>query len=155
AVSLIGSFEIAGLSQSNKSPFLGGALAGIGALLAAMGSWLMARSEQIGSQHMASLIVIFIMTPIPALLGLGINYLGNHLRRTNDAVTQVILMGVGAFCLYLAGDWLWDVVQGRTGRNEFRTLAWSPLADLGVIALVLAALPTFTTAAEVNSKPDS
>lgn len=147
AVSLIGAFELAGASPRQGNPFVGGALAGAGAVAAA-GGLLMARSEPIGSQHMAGLIVIFVMTPLPALVGLGINYLGNRMRNIPDAATQVILIAVGAFCLYLAGDWLWDVVDAPTVRQEFRTFAWAPLADIGLIALMLAVMPTFTAAPE-------
>jgi hypothetical protein len=117
------------------------ALIGLAIAISAGGSLLMARSEQIRGCHLSGLIVCFVMTPLPSLLGLLINFLGNHLRKTASTTLQVILIGAGFFLLALAVSWGWNLFQAGAARQDFRTFTWAILADLGVISLLLAALP--------------
>jgi hypothetical protein len=122
------------------------ALIGLAIAVSAAGSLLMARSEQIRSCHLSGLIVCFVMTPLPSLVGLLINLLGNHLRKTASTTLQVILIGAGFFLLALSVSWGWNLFQAGAARQDFRAFAWAILADLGVISLLLAALPTLLPA---------
>src|SRR6266849_236652 len=90
AACLIGAFEFSGArgDPPTDSIFSLG-VAGLGIALSAVGSLVMARSERIRGCHMSGLIVCFVMTPIPALIGLGINFLGTCLRKTTVASLQM------------------------------------------------------------------
>jgi hypothetical protein len=140
AASLVGGFEFAKAPHDIAFPL---ALVGLGICGCAAGSLLMARSEQIRGCHMAGLIVCFVMTPIPALFGLGINFVGNLLRKKAASTLQVLLLGFGVFLLALAGMWFLELHQAGRASQEFRAVAWPFLADLGSVAVLLAALPMF------------
>ena len=105
----------------------------------------MARAEQVKSHHLPGLVVCFIMTPLPSLVALAINYIGNWLRRKPNTTWQVLLLGVGVFLLTLAMQGFWGVAQASLERQELQAVAWVFLAELGVISMLLAALPFFST----------
>jgi uncharacterized YccA/Bax inhibitor family protein len=142
-ISFLGGFMFAGGPHGSvprdKQTCL--AIIGVGLVVFAFGSFLIARSEQIRGCHMGGLIVCFLMTPLPSLAGLLINFLGNYLRKTASTPLQVVLIAVGIFLLTLAGNWGWALSHGGIPRIDFRAFVWVIFADLGVACLVLAALP--------------
>jgi hypothetical protein len=144
ALSLVGGFESAG-PRANARPSMNQTsalvLVALGIAVSAAGSLILIRSEQIRRCHFAGLLVIFVMTPIPAFLGLGINYLGAQLRKAANVTVAVILVGAGVFLLALAGSWSSAVLHGGTGARDLRPGAWPIVANLGVVALLLAATP--------------
>ena len=144
-ISFFGRFFFNGGRQNvmpqNKLPYL--ALVGVGVALFALGGYLLARIDQVRGPDLSLIVVVFIMTPLPSLAAYVINLVGNYLRRTNSAVVQMIVMGVGIFLLTLAGSWAWDLHQSGAVRVDFQAVTWPILADFGVVCLVLAALPLF------------
>jgi hypothetical protein len=127
---------------------------GLAIAISSAGSLLMAQSEQIRGCHLSGLIVCFVMTPLPSLVGLLINLLGNCLRRTGSTVLQVILIAAGIFLLTLAGSWGWDLYRAGAGRQDFRTFAWAIVADFGVIFLLLAAVPALSPTERNHVEPE-
>ncbi len=91
------------------------------------------------------------MTPLPAVLGTGVNLLGDRFRKADAAVWQVILVAVGVFLSAMAGSW---VIEGLPlgGQNGIREAAWATLGNLGLCAISLAAMRLFKTA-EVVAQP--
>ena len=113
-VSVLGAFSLAGGLNGGlpKDPLAGLAIIGVGVIAFAAGSFLMARAEQIRSCHFAGLIVCFLMTPLPSLAGLLINFLGNYLRKNASMPVQIALIGLGVALLVLAGNWGVDLFNG-------------------------------------------
>jgi drug/metabolite transporter (DMT)-like permease len=144
-ISVMGGFFFNGgpnkLPPHDKLPYL--AVIGLGVAVFAFGSYVLARLEQVRSSDLSLIIVAFIMVPIPALVSYSIHFLGNYLRRTASATVQVILVGVGVFLLTLAVNWAWTLHEGGVARVDFQAFAWPICADLGVVCLLLAALPMF------------
>ncbi len=119
------------------------------------GSFIMARAEQVRSNQMAFLMVCLIMTPLPSLVALGVHFVGNYMRRTASAPVQVILVAAGVFLLALAANWGWETHDAL--RRDFRAFSWALLANLGLVAILLACLPMFErqkAAACVNDEAD-
>src|SRR5438128_2671635 len=81
AVGFLGGFSFSGGPQCvpPKDKLACLAIIGLGIAGVAWGSFLMARSEQIRACHLSGLAVCFLMTPLPSLAGLLINFLGNYL----------------------------------------------------------------------------
>jgi len=89
AAGFVGAFEFSGArDQPFMDPIVSLSAIGLGIAMSASGSLAMARSERIRGCHMSGLIVCLVMTPIPALMGLGINYLGAQPRKTPAAGLQ-------------------------------------------------------------------
>jgi hypothetical protein len=152
AVSFFGGFFFAGGPQAGTPPDkgLGLGLAIVGIAVFAVGSFLLARAEQLTGKQMSMIFVTFLMTPLPSAVAIGIHFLGNYLRKNTQTAVQAILLGVGVFLLALAGAWAWDVSQRNTTSLDLRAFAWALLADLGVSALLLAALPLIARPAETG-----
>jgi hypothetical protein len=145
AISLFGGFFFNGgrdnVAPQNRLPYL--ACVGLGVAVFALGSYLLARIEQVRGPDLSLVTVVFVMTPFPSIVGYLIHFLGNYLRRTGSTAVQAILIGVGAFLLALAGNWAWDLHQCGVVRINFQAVTWPILADLSIVCFVLAAVPMF------------
>src|SRR3954471_24957132 len=87
---VFGAFEFSGMNgHAPKDHLPGLMIAGLGIALSATGSWMMANAEQIRGNQFSGLIVMFVMTPLPAILGVGINYLGTRLRKPSSTTWSV------------------------------------------------------------------
>ncbi len=140
--SFIGGWEFSGGHRGipPQSKFISLAIIGLGIALVLGGSFIMARAEQMRKCHFAAgLTVCLIMTPVPSLIGLGINFLGNYLRTSAYTTAQVILVGVGVFLVTMAANWGWDIHE--SGKQDFRAMLWPVLADLAGICFLLTVLP--------------
>jgi hypothetical protein len=142
-ISFFGGFFFNGgrdnVPPQNKLPYL--AWIGLGVTVFALGSYLLARLEQVRGPDLSLITVVFLMAPFPAIAGFIINVLGNYLRRTGSTTVQMILIGVGIFLLVLAGNWAWDLHQSGVVHVDLQAFTWPILADFGTVCLVLAALP--------------
>lgn len=159
-VSLGGSFVVSdGLSleaTSSRNPITGLLVTGVGMAISAIGSLLLASAELLSRHQFSGVFVVFVMTPIPAVLGVGINYLGNWLRKSVDATVPVMLVGAGGFCLFLAGFWLWERWQGHIGRDDWRAFGWALVGNVGLTASLLgiASLLLVRQRASADNEPD-
>jgi hypothetical protein len=154
-LSLVGGVELGGgpgPTPVPKPPLVPALLLGVGLVGSVLGTWLMVRAEPVELQQLGMVAVLFILTPLPAIVGLGINYLGPRLRHKPSPALQIILMAVGAFLLFLAVDWGGDAVQNlRAARRDRESWMWPVVGNLGLVALVLGVLPTFTGTHEAEA----
>jgi uncharacterized membrane protein YczE len=156
AISYFGGFFLNGGPEQrlpqNKLPYL--AWIALGVAVFAAGAYLLARIDQVRGPELSLMVVAFIMMPLPALLAYLINLTGNYLRRTSATTLQMILISVGIFLLALGGAWAWDNLQARVVRFDLRAFTWPLLADLGVVCLLLAALPFGAPVVPANPATD-
>jgi hypothetical protein len=137
--SLLGSVEFS--RQAAAAPPL--VFVGVALALICLGTFLMAEAKPVDRSQFSFLIVCMLMTPLPFLIGLGINYLGLALRRSSAGVFQAVLFGVGVFLLALVALWIEQGVPlGRTDRG-IREIGWIFVLDFGLVALLLASVPLF------------
>jgi hypothetical protein len=118
----------------------------LGITLCTVGSYLLARAEQVTTANMPGGFVFFLMTPLPALLAVGINLLGNTLRRSPGSSLPVLLIGLSVFCFGQAASWIWD--GSLRDSQSFRGIGGLLLIDLGLAAVVLAIVNLSATAPE-------
>jgi len=153
AVGMIGALAI---HQPGHSPF-GGGVSGyvavaLGVVLFVLGSQVMARVGTLSGFGDPGILVTLVMTPLPAMLGMGINQLGGYLRRSEASAVRVALVGLGAFLVALAAIWLYDGYHVLAHARDFRTFLWTVALQLGV---ALALLPLLVTKAEVTAESAS
>lgn len=140
AMSLIGGLTLSRELNPPISCLAPLGLLGAGVVCSLLGSAVMARVDRIEGKQLGQLVIL-IMTPLPSLIGLGINYLGAHFRQSADSPLRFVLAGFGTFCLAVAGSWLSDLWPPGLAAKDFREVAWAPVGDLGLIALLIAFLP--------------
>ena len=115
-------------------------LVAIGVLLFVGGALMMACVDRLkGKQPMLS--VLFAMTPAPAVLGYGLNALGQYLRSSEAVGIRMALMGIGAFLIFFVGMLLDQGFHLKGSKNDWRCVCWTTLLQLGITSLVISLLP--------------
>lgn len=112
----------------------------LGIVVSNVGSAIMARTDRVRTKDLSGVMIMFVMTPLPALIGMGINAIGNALRKTGNPALQMAAAAVGACLLSLAGTWFWQVLERGAPFQNLREFDWAVLANLGVSAILLAIL---------------
>jgi hypothetical protein len=123
-----------------------------GVAATALGCFLIARAPVLTGADFSANLIIFIMTPLPAVMAAGINQIGDRYRKGDTATWQVILIGIGVFLLALAGSWVAQGFPLAGMRSDYREFAWAIIGNLGCAAVFLAALPLFK-ATETDAAP--
>jgi hypothetical protein len=155
-VSMVASMEWPAAAKSDGvgsgNSILALAFIAAGVAATAAGCLLMARAPLLTTAAFSANVILFIMTPIPALLAAGINLLGERYRKGDAGTWQVALVGIGVFLLGVAGSWAAQGLPLSGLRDDFREFAWAIVGNLGCAAVFLAALPLFGTG-ETSAAP--
>lgn len=122
----------------DKTTALG--LVSLGIVVSNVGSAIMARTNRVRTKDLSGAMIMFVMTPLPAVLGMGINAIGNSLRKAANPPLQMATAAVGACLLSLGGMWFWEVLNSGAPFHNLREFDWAVLANLGVSAILLALL---------------
>lgn len=133
-LSLVGAVELAeSLVANPPSPYqhVFISLVVFGIMCGAAGTLVVASLDQF---RVGSINVIFAM-------GFGFNWVGERMRRPNHGALQAGLIVCGTCLLALSGFWLSEIHQQNLPARSWQGGCWGPLAELGAIALALAAVP--------------
>ncbi len=115
-------------------------LVALGVLLFAGGAVVMACAERLTGFH-PILTVLLTMTLVPAILGFGINQIGSYLRRSEAVGIRMALMGIGAFLIFFVGMLLDEGFHLKGNKNDWRSVCWTLMLQLGITAIVISLLP--------------
>jgi hypothetical protein len=113
-------------------------LVGVAVVAFALGVQILARSYWGGLSGSPETLVVFIMTPIPAVAAAIVNVIGKYFRQSDGTVLRVLLLGGG---VYLAATTGMDLVNNGppTGEDNPAAFFW-PFALQGGVALALLGL---------------
>jgi hypothetical protein len=120
-----------------------------GVVMFVAGTQVLARSERGGALFLPpELMVLALMTPIPAVLAVGFGALGKHLRTADAGLVRAVLAGGGIYLLVMAGLWL-DAGYTRPGlKADPRSAGWAVALEFGLAAVLMAVTPGGPRAAD-------
>ncbi|HEX4613659.1 MAG TPA: hypothetical protein VH092_36085 [Urbifossiella sp.] len=121
-------------------------------LLFALGVQVLVRAYWGGMSAHPELMVIFVLTPIPAIAAVAINLVGRYFRQSDGTVLRVLLLGGG---VYLAATTAMDLVNNGlpTGQDTPAAFLWPFALSAGVGMALLGFLPPARTAPEPEPEP--
>jgi hypothetical protein len=127
-----------GRPYGDDTPTVVAGLVGAGVVLFALGVQVLARAHWGGISGSPETLVIFVMTPIPAVLAVVLHLVGKYFRRADGTLLRVLLLGGG---VYLAATTGMDVANHGVpvGEDDPMAFAW-PLALAAGVGLALLGL---------------
>lgn len=133
AAGLIGSITLAAAAEhgDQASHAAGLAVVGFGMLLVVAGVQVMARVGPLRLGGDPTVLVLFVLTPLPAVVGFVVNQLGQFFRRSDGFPARVGLLAVGASLVGMAVMWIaGGALEG--GQNDDRAFVWPMTLQLGL-----------------------
>jgi hypothetical protein len=123
-------------------------LVGAAVVLFALGVQVLARAHWGGMSGSPETLVIFVMTPIPAVLAVVFNLMGKYFRRSDGTLLRVPLLAGG---VYLAATTAMDVVNHGipAGEDNPMAFAWPLVLSAGVGLALLGLFPPEREEADV------
>ncbi len=113
-----------------------------GAVLAfALGAQVVARSYWGGTKAHPETLVLFFMTPIPALVAVGVNLLGRYFRSSDGTLARILLIAGGCYLAGTVGMKLADGFHLTVSRDDGQAFIWPLVLQAGVAAVLLGLVP--------------
>src|SRR5262249_30031972 len=103
---------------------IGYALTAAAVVLFAAGGQVLARSYWGGMSAHPETMVIFLMTPIPAILAVVINLIGRYFRGSGGTLLRLILIGGGVYLVAEVGIALKAGFHLSASREDLGTFLW-------------------------------
>jgi hypothetical protein len=127
-----------GRPYGDDTPLVVSGLVGVAVVAFALGVQVLARAHWGGVSGSPETLVIFIMTPLPAVVAAVVNLVGKYFRRSDGTLLRVALLGGG---VYLAATTGMDLMNNGVpaGDDSPAAFVW-PLALQGGVALALLGL---------------
>ncbi|MBN9524362.1 hypothetical protein J0H58_38585 [bacterium] len=137
-----------GRPYGDDTPLVVAGLVGTGVALFALGVQVLARAYWGGFSGSSETLVIFIMTPIPAVVAVVIHLLGRYFRRSDGTALRVLLLAGG---VYLAATTGMDVANHGipTGKDDPMAFLWPLALSAGVGLALLGLVPPAREEADV------
>jgi hypothetical protein len=128
---IVGCVTIADAAGDEAARAGGLAAVAAGVLLVTLGIQVMARVGPVRLFGDPGTLVLVIMTPIPALIGFGMNQVGQVFRHSEAFALRVVLLAAGASLIGMSVMWIADGAIDA-GRDDFQSFLWALALEFGV-----------------------
>jgi len=115
-------------------------VSGVGLVLFVVGFQVLARAT-FDTKTQAGSVVIFVLTPIPAVCAIIVSLIGRYFRSAEGTVLRGLLVAGGAALTGVGVKALLDGVHLAGHRDAWQTYAWPVALQFGIGALVLGFVP--------------